>query len=1130
MIYRVGDIFEDAARIVDVRRGGMGVVYVCEGRLGCVEGIFAIKTYADMELGLKGVLKDTFPRGDTTRLRKRFIQEAVNNLELPLHPNLVSVVGVEQKGGLPYIVMEYVDGPNLRERIEGGLRELEEIISYSLQMAHALQLAFNKRGLIHRDIKPENILITKEGLVKIADFGLALGLTQEALRHPDLSVPQARTDAGTSSAQILGTLNYMSPEQVVDAESSTIRSDIYAFGVVLYEMLAGEPPFFVADLEQMLKAITSRVPRPLKAFRPDVTDELSSLVAKCLSKRPLERFADYNEIIERLKTTAASLNLRVPELSEGRAVPPLFYLTRKAVGLGNLGMNREAITYLEQHHYEEFGSPDLFHIAGTAYSNLGDNEKALSLYEESLKTPSLQRVRTLHNKGNALLALHRPEEAVACFRESFRTDPNYYYALRGLAHAALLSGDYEKTIRYCNQTLLHKFDNPIIWQFLTEALFKGGQKAAAEEALQIAAEVCPDTHTSNYIFAEAYDRIENPVKAAEQVRQYLDASEGLPDNLLDNVLGITARLGDEDLARRVVGKALNSNQFDEILKPLISSFSEVKITSLIENQQLDEAMLLIEAELKQQPASATLRVSEAAILNARGEFQRAVEVLETVLKVEPAGMMAHHHMGEALFNLGRYEEALAHFDSFVKLGAEGDEPHANRALVLAKLKRFDEALAACETALRARPDAVLPQSMKGSILNECGRHEEAARWLEEALRVKGEDARLLNDLYMSMMGMERFEEAVNCCTRILKIDPMNVRGWHNKGVAFTRLRKFYEALECYTNAVVIKKDMYPSHVGIGLVHLLLKDYATAIAHFNKALEYSSDFAPAKFNLFVAQEHMRIQAGVERYGWDEAECLRQLRAELARGIVAPRGVDVEDELGEVEFILQRNDDGTEHAERRLLAFELSDAGRLEEAALLFRRIVHDAPSDFEAWHALGVCYDERGQHTDAIMCFDHALSAAPGLPLPEALNSKGEALRNIGRYEEAIELYDEVLRHNNEHEFAWNNKGICLKNLGRYDEAKECYRRALKANKDSWRAINNMAMVELLCGDKQAALALAKRLETFGEGNSFIYTSIAMIYFNLGLLSEARAALAVAKKLNPNAPQILRIEEALNAVE
>src|SRR2546430_12043359 len=188
---------------------------------------------------------------DQDRLR-RFEQEAQAAGALN-HPNILAVYDVGMHDGSPYIVSELLEGETLRERLGGTAQPQRKAIDYAIQISHGLSAAHEK-GIVRRDLKPENIFITKDGRVKILDFGLAKLVQPQFAGTAQTDVPTMTFNSPTGSGVVLGTVGYMSPEQV-RGEKVDHRADIFSFGCVLYEMLAGERPFQHATAVETLNAI-----------------------------------------------------------------------------------------------------------------------------------------------------------------------------------------------------------------------------------------------------------------------------------------------------------------------------------------------------------------------------------------------------------------------------------------------------------------------------------------------------------------------------------------------------------------------------------------------------------------------------------------------------------------------------------------------------------------------------------------------------------------------------------------------------------------------------------------------------------------------------------------------------------
>ena len=216
-------------------------------------------------------------------LADRFLREIRVHASLQ-HPNIASVYSAFRSDGRLVMAMELVDGRTLRELMKSGKVDLASVLDYASQSLDALQYA-HTREVIHRDIKPENILITPKGQVKLTDFGLAKILSWESY---------------TQSSAPMGSLRYMSPEQVRAEKDLDGRSDLYSLGVVLYELGVGKPPFGADNPFDLMKAHVETIPRPPSKLNTSLPSELDSVILKALRKEPAQRFASSEEFREAL--------------------------------------------------------------------------------------------------------------------------------------------------------------------------------------------------------------------------------------------------------------------------------------------------------------------------------------------------------------------------------------------------------------------------------------------------------------------------------------------------------------------------------------------------------------------------------------------------------------------------------------------------------------------------------------------------------------------------------------------------------------------------------------------------------------------------------------------------------------
>jgi serine/threonine protein kinase len=274
--------------------GGMGEVYLADdSRLG-------------RPVALKILTGDLAT--DPSR-RARFDVEARAASALN-HPHIAHIYDVGEQDGTCFIAMEYVEGEDLSRRLASGTLGQDEILQIASQVADALEAARGK-GIIHRDIKPANIALTSRNEVKILDFGLA---KMTAPMGPDADT-ETRTQSQTVAGTVLGTVRYMSPEQV-RGEPADTRSDLFSLGVVLYEMVAGRPPFAGSSSFGTQEAIVNRQPEPLQEFNDTVPPELERIILKCLQKDPDHRYQTPRDLLVDLR------NLQRSDTGSVTVVPP----------------------------------------------------------------------------------------------------------------------------------------------------------------------------------------------------------------------------------------------------------------------------------------------------------------------------------------------------------------------------------------------------------------------------------------------------------------------------------------------------------------------------------------------------------------------------------------------------------------------------------------------------------------------------------------------------------------------------------------------------------------------------------------------------------------------------------------
>ncbi|HEX8922519.1 MAG TPA: UvrD-helicase domain-containing protein, partial [Pyrinomonadaceae bacterium] len=238
--------------------------------------------------------------------RRRFLQEARAASALN-HPHILTVYEVGEDGGLPYIAMEYVEGETVREKIAARSLQVRETLEIAIQIAEGLAKA-HEAGIIHRDLKPENLMVSRDGYAKILDFGIAKLVPRRQRAQAADSAQDTLIRIETQSGAIMGTINYMSPEQLL-GQRVDLRCDIFSFGVVLCEMLTGTRPFTGGNQIDTMHAILHEEPRLREAIKSQLPPDLQRILAKCLDKTPKLRHQTCAELVAELRAFKRELEL-----------------------------------------------------------------------------------------------------------------------------------------------------------------------------------------------------------------------------------------------------------------------------------------------------------------------------------------------------------------------------------------------------------------------------------------------------------------------------------------------------------------------------------------------------------------------------------------------------------------------------------------------------------------------------------------------------------------------------------------------------------------------------------------------------------------------------------------------------
>ncbi len=291
--FSVGDVVEQRYEIEKTRRGYMGIVYIAYDRQRRRQVV--LKTFQNKFLWDEEAIN-------------RFKTEAELWMRIGGHPNIVRAYDLRTFMGKPHVIAEYVHGGPLRTLI--GHLEMREALDYAVQICRGMTHAVEQVGILHRDLKPDNIMVTLDGQAKVTDFGLARvmpNVLQWAARDRARQRPTLRVRTAAAKDVVAGTLPYMAPELFDDTNFVGIWTDIYAFGVMLYEFFTGRLPFDAKRDESVIRMHRSTSPPDPRQLSGSLAPEAAQIVLRCLAKRPADRPQSFAEIEDELQALRLSL-------------------------------------------------------------------------------------------------------------------------------------------------------------------------------------------------------------------------------------------------------------------------------------------------------------------------------------------------------------------------------------------------------------------------------------------------------------------------------------------------------------------------------------------------------------------------------------------------------------------------------------------------------------------------------------------------------------------------------------------------------------------------------------------------------------------------------------------------------
>ena len=686
------------------------------------------------------------------------------------HPNILAIHDFGQDQELRYAVMELLEGQTLRERLLSERLSWRKGAEIGIAVAEGLSAA-HARGIVHRDLKPENIFLTSGGLVKILDFGLAR--SDAVPLEPVTSAPtkSSATEAGT----VLGTLGYMSPEQV-SGKPADARSDTFSFGCVLYEMLTGRRAFSGESPGQAMAAILRDQPAEIVVPGTQVPEGLNRIVRRCLEKNPGERFQSAGDLSFALKESLGSglsiLEAKRPRISRrtaillagaiialvaialvfrpfGRGAGPILIESLAVLPLANLsgdpqqeyfadGMTEELITALAKVSALRVTSRTSVMRYKSSSKSLTEIAKELGV--DAIVEGSVTRSGSQVKITAQLIDASRDKHLWA---DSFQRDLKDVLALQGEVARAIAG---EIGIRLTPEERLRLADKKTVNPEAYEAYLKGQyhlfRRTAADaqkslEYFQQAVQKQPDYALAYASIAQAYET------AAGSAQGALSPREAFPSA---KAAALRAIALDPTLGEPYASLAWNSFVFDRDWKTAESQFQralqlnanfpiahENYAIFLARMGRFDEAIREMKRSQELDPASLGVNTMMGIALSLARRDDEAIPWFRRVLDMDPSFLRAHFGLGQALVHKKRYDEAISELKKTVELSGGGAAQLGALGYAYAVANRRAEALEVVQKLKEKSREHYVPPAMVAIVFSGLGENDQAMAWLEKAI-------------------------------------------------------------------------------------------------------------------------------------------------------------------------------------------------------------------------------------------------------------------------------------------------------------------------------------------------------------------------------------------------------------
>ena len=803
----------------------------------------------------------------------RFAQEARAASSLN-HPNIVTIHEIGQTSGMPFIVMELVQGRTLREialSVESRTLPTRKLLDIGAQIADGLGKA-HAAGIVHRDLKPENVMATSDGFIKILDFGLAkllAGGSGESEQWFDSVAPTwpESPSPQTVAGAVLGTAGYMSPEQA-RGRPVDFRSDQFTLGAILYELAAGRQAFRRETPAQTIAAIIEDPPEPLASLNPGLPAPLRWVIERCLAKDPADRYASTLDLARELRSVREHLPEVASSAPSARLVPSTGWRAgwARTAGVGGSALVVLALAWGLVHLLSSAGPggaarpPVVAVLPVTNLTGQPEYDAAAVGIAEIVVTglAAIEGVQVLSRPATSGFA-GRKGDLPAIAREldaRYLVDGTLQRSERELRVSLSLVESPSNVVRWSDT-----FDGAFPRLFELQSRVASGVAHALQtsvmararpqiEARPTASPSAWEEYTAALVLLDRADRPGNTERAVTHLEAALHADPRFAraHAAVGRAYWIRYReTGDAswaDRARDAVQEALRLAPDEADARLALSMIYEGRGKAA---EALEEAR----RALSLRPNSDEILRKLADLLVADGQREAALDAARRALTLRPGFAENHKTLGWVLFRTGQFRRAAEAYRRQAELQPDNAWARQMQGTALQLDGDLDAAVAVYREAIRLAPDARAWANL-ASVYYAQGRLADAVRGYEEAARLEpasGTIRRSLGDARAKAgdaAGAEAdWRAAIDKSRAALGVNPRDTRQLKNVAICFAKLGERQAALRAAAEALEAGPTVADTRYGVAMVHALLGDARQALDRLREALELGASPALAE---------------------------------------------------------------------------------------------------------------------------------------------------------------------------------------------------------------------------------------------------------------------------------------------